>query len=129
MSIWSILYSLIYLSIVYSGRETITSFNCGGQYVLLTFDDAPRSSSSHSHHIAKLLDILYEKKARATFFIQGSSIESNRDLLLRMKNERHDIASAGYNAGQLHFNILIAIAIAITPQDYCLILHMYDDAI
>lgn len=78
-------------------KEIINSFRPGGQYVLLTFDDGPHANT------ARLLDILREKKARVTFFIKGSVLtdaKTNKDLLKRMLDERHDVESLGWDQGQ-----------------------------
>lgn len=52
---------------IFSETTAITRFYPGGQYVMLTFDGGPRSVSTN-----KILDILHDNYATATFFVQGS---------------------------------------------------------
>jgi cellulose synthase/poly-beta-1,6-N-acetylglucosamine synthase-like glycosyltransferase/peptidoglycan/xylan/chitin deacetylase (PgdA/CDA1 family) len=56
--------------------------------VALTFDDGP-----HEVATAKVLDVLKEANAPATFFIIGSAALSSPGLLNRMVNEGHQIGS------------------------------------
>ena len=57
-------------------------------YVALTFDDGPRPDTT-----PRLLDGLRARGASATFFLVGNQIEANRDLVLRMKAEGHQIGN------------------------------------
>lgn len=52
---------------IFSETTAITRFSPGGQYVMLTFDGGPRSVLTN-----KILDILHDNYATATFFVQGS---------------------------------------------------------
>ena len=54
--------------------------------VALTFDDGPRRSTTSA-----LLDGLSRRGARATFFLVGSNMEGNEDLVLRMEAEGHQV--------------------------------------
>ena len=58
------------------------------KYVALTFDDGPKRPTTE-----KLLDGLRERGASATFFLIGEQIEENRDLVLRMAREGHQIGN------------------------------------
>lgn len=61
----------------------------------LTFDDGPSSKSTN-----KILDILERNNIKATFFILGSSIDSNnnaKETLKRIAREGHAIGSHGYS--------------------------------
>ena len=58
------------------------------KYVALTFDDGPRASTT-----GKLLDGLRERGASATFFLVGEQISVNRELVLRMKQEGHQVGN------------------------------------
>ena len=69
----------------------LTSFKPGGNYILLTFDDGP-----HPLLTPKLLDVLKAKKARCTFFVQGSKAVDHPELLRRMVAEGHEVASHGW---------------------------------
>ena len=52
---------------IFSTSSATTSFSPGGQYVMLTFDNGP-----HAYVTGRILDILRDRNASATFFVQGS---------------------------------------------------------
>lgn len=58
------------------------------KYVALTFDDGP-----HSEHTRRLLDGLLQRGVNATFFLVGEQIAGNEDLVLRMRQEGHQIGN------------------------------------
>lgn len=58
------------------------------RYAALTFDDGPRRATT-----VRLLDGLRERGASATFFLVGERLEGNEDLVLRMKNEGHQVGN------------------------------------
>lgn len=60
--------------------------------VALTFDDGPRRSST-----TRLLDGLAERGVKATFFLVGKNVEVNRDLVLRMEEEGHQVGVHTYD--------------------------------
>ncbi len=55
--------------------------------VALTFDDGP------GEYTAQLLDILADKKVKATFFVVGRSATNNPDLIAREVNEGHVVGN------------------------------------
>ncbi|HHW68934.1 MAG TPA: polysaccharide deacetylase family protein [Tenericutes bacterium] len=59
--------------------------------IALTFDDGPGKYTN------KLLDILKKNDIKATFFVLGSKAKNNPDILLRMKEEGHQIANHSYD--------------------------------
>jgi len=59
--------------------------------VALTFDDGPRSSTT-----GPLLDGLALREVPATFFLVGSRIPGNEDLVLRMAAEGHQVGIHTY---------------------------------
>ena len=63
----------------------------------LTFDDGPGPST------AQMLDALAREDARATFFVLGRQVERHPDLVRRMAEEGHQVASHGYDHGILIF--------------------------
>lgn len=64
----------------------------GEKVAYLTFDDGPSSNTE------KVLDILEEYHAKATFFVVGEGLtEKNRPILERMKAEGHSIGLHAYN--------------------------------
>lgn len=58
----------------------------------LTFDDGP-----NSHFTGKILDILAEKKARATFMVVGKNVVLNPAVMQRIKDEGQGIANHTYS--------------------------------
>lgn len=66
----------------------------GEKIAFLTFDDGPSPTNT-----ARILDVLKEKEAVATFFTIGTSIENNAssgDILNRVLSEGHGIALHSY---------------------------------
>lgn len=64
----------------------------GQKRVYLTFDDGP------SRDVTPLvLDILKEENVYATFFVLGSKVEQNPDILKRIYDEGHYIGNHGYS--------------------------------
>jgi len=59
-----------------------------GNYVALTFDDGPSASLT-----PRVLDILNEYGARATFFVLGENAARNKSILSRAAAEGHEIGS------------------------------------
>lgn len=57
----------------------------------LTFDDGPSRAVT-----PLILDLLKEENIKATFFVLGSNVEKNPDLLKREYEEGHYIANHGY---------------------------------
>ncbi|MBQ3296537.1 polysaccharide deacetylase family protein [Candidatus Saccharibacteria bacterium] len=60
----------------------------GKKLVALTFDDGPSAATT-----PRLLDILTEKDLPATFFMLGSTARANPDIVRRIENDHHEIAS------------------------------------
>jgi len=67
-----------------------------GKYVALTFDDGPRADTT-----TRLLNGLKERHAVATFFLIGEQIPGNEELILRMKNEGHQVGNHTYDHTRL----------------------------
>ena len=71
------------------GEEEAKTAGAGQEYVepkvvALTFDDGPNRKSTET-----LLDGLKERSVRASFFLVGSCIEGNEELVRRMAEEGH----------------------------------------
>ncbi|MBS7530884.1 polysaccharide deacetylase family protein [Hazenella sp. IB182353] len=64
--------------------------------VALTFDDGP-----HAEYTGRILDILKTEDIPATFFILGEKAESYPDLVKRIYNEGHTVASHTWDHPQL----------------------------
>lgn len=58
----------------------------------LTFDDGPRRSTTSA-----LLDGLVRRGVHATFFLVGSNLDGNEELILRMEAEGHQVGIHSYN--------------------------------
>jgi len=56
--------------------------------VALTLDDGP-----HSEVTPRILDLLAEHEAHATFFLIGDRVEGNEDLMARMRAEGHELGN------------------------------------
>ena len=63
-----------------------------GKYIALTFDDGP-----HPVYTPEILDILKENNAKATFFVIGKNAKNYPDLILREKEEGHEIGNHTYS--------------------------------
>lgn len=59
-----------------------------GKVVALTFDDGPSPANT-----PRILDILAQYKAKATFYVIGSSISGNETILKRAISEGHEIGN------------------------------------
>ena len=59
--------------------------------IALTFDDGP-----HPRYTKELLDGLEERKVKATFFLLGTNIEGNEEIVKRMAEEGHLIGNHTY---------------------------------
>lgn len=60
--------------------------------VFLTFDDGPTQAVT-----PYILDLLNQENIKATFFVLGSRVEANPELVKREYNEGHFIANHGYS--------------------------------
>lgn len=47
--------------------------------------------------VSALLKVLSDKNMKATFFVDGSWVEKNNDVLIEMINQGHEIGNLGYN--------------------------------
>lgn len=62
-----------------------------GKYVALTFDEGPSS------HTQDILDVLSEKGVKATFFLQGETVEKNPDAAKAIASAGHELGSNAYS--------------------------------
>jgi peptidoglycan/xylan/chitin deacetylase (PgdA/CDA1 family) len=76
---------------------TVSRGPAAGIQAALTFDDGPGPSTG------ELLDVLADERARATFFVLGRQVRAHPELIARMHQEGHQIASHGYDHGILIF--------------------------
>ncbi len=68
------------------------NYNIKAKVVALTFDDGPDRINT-----PLLLDILKEKRAIATFFLIGSSVQEEPAIIRRIKDEGHQIANHSWS--------------------------------
>ena len=66
-------------------------YNSSEKRAFLTFDDGPSSVTP------RILDILKQENIKATFFVLGSNVKKNPELVKRMYDEGHFIANHGYS--------------------------------
>lgn len=66
--------------------------NTEEKIIALTFDDGPDPIDT-----PEVLDILKEKKVRATFFVLGQAAQTNPVLLKRLVMEGHEIGNHGFS--------------------------------
>ena len=64
------------------------SVNTSRKIVALTFDDGP-----HGKLTPQLLDLLKRENVRATFFVLGSLVAANPQIVQRMATEGHEVAN------------------------------------
>jgi peptidoglycan/xylan/chitin deacetylase (PgdA/CDA1 family) len=64
----------------------------GTRYMALTFDDGP-----HQVLTPRLLDILKEKNAKATFYVMGVKVGIHPDIVTRAAQEGHEIGNHVYD--------------------------------
>lgn len=69
----------------------VRCFNC----VAVTYDDGPGPDT------ARLLDILKDKGAKASFFLIGGSVDYDPDTVRRIRDEGHTIGNHSYTHPQL----------------------------
>jgi peptidoglycan/xylan/chitin deacetylase (PgdA/CDA1 family) len=72
------------------------SVNTTRKVVALTFDDGP-----HGKLTPQLLDLLQRENVRATFFVLGSLVAANPQIVQRMAAEGHEVANHTWNHPRL----------------------------
>ncbi|MGI5948276.1 MAG: polysaccharide deacetylase family protein [Lachnospiraceae bacterium] len=75
---------------------TVSEARMEEKVVALTFDDGP-----HSVYTKELLEGLKKRGIKATFFLMGSNIEGNEELVRQMKQDGHLIGNHGYRHVQM----------------------------
>lgn len=76
--------------------EKATNLDPKNKYIVLTFDDGPLDPTTPS-----ILQTLSEKKVKATFFLLGQNAKEYPDLVKKIQDEGHEIASHSYSHPQL----------------------------
>ena len=78
--------------------KVLTGRGTNERVLALTFDDGPSSEWT-----PRVLDALRASGVRATFFVLGRHAEAHPELIRRMSEEGHEIASHGYDHALLTF--------------------------
>ena len=78
--------------------RVVTGRGTNARVLALTFDDGPSSEWT-----PPVLDALRDSGARATFFVLGRNVEAHPELVRRISDEGHEIASHGYDHALLTF--------------------------
>jgi peptidoglycan-N-acetylglucosamine deacetylase len=76
--------------------DTYTRVKTSKRVVAITFDDGP-----HPENTPRLLDMLKERKIKATFYVVGDMVKYSPDLLKRMVDEGHEIGNHTVSHGTL----------------------------
>lgn len=77
-------------------RDTYTRVRTSRKVIAITFDDGP-----HPENTPRLLDMLKERKVKATFYVVGNMVKYNPQLLKRMVEEGHEIGNHTVTHGTL----------------------------
>jgi peptidoglycan-N-acetylglucosamine deacetylase len=85
----NIFLSLFLISIIFSCSPKIMAPQ---KTIALTFDDGPDSI-----YTGQVLDVLKSKNVKATFFLMGSSIEPQGDVVRRIHDEGHCLGNHAYH--------------------------------
>ncbi len=73
-------------------KISYSSVKVNGPYVAMTFDDGP-----HATLTPKLLDLLAQKKIKATFFVLGENVQRYPEILKRAAAEGHEIGNHSWS--------------------------------
>ena len=82
-------------------KEMMNIYKSSAKVAYLTFDDGPSQAVT-----SLILDLLKEENIKATFFVLGSNVKNNPDIVKRAYLEGHYIANHGYshNYAKLYSN-------------------------
>ena len=77
-------------------NDTYTRVSTGRKVVAITFDDGP-----HQENTPRLLDMLKERRIKATFYVVGNMVKYSPQLIRRMIAEGHEIGNHTVTHGNL----------------------------
>lgn len=94
-------FSLLNIPSAMENNEDSSKESKKEKVVYITFDDGPCGNITN-----KVLDTLKEENVPATFFVIGSMVKGQEDIILRMKNEGHSIGlhSFSHDKSKLYCN-------------------------
>ena len=77
-----------------AGQKQVTYSQCNvdGPYIAMTFDDGP-----HATNTPRLLDMLKQRKIKATFFVVGQCVQEYPAIMKRIVAEGHEVASHSWS--------------------------------
>lgn len=73
-------------------KITYNSVYVDGPYIAMTFDDGP-----HAKLTPRLLDLLAQRKIKATFFVCGENVQEYPAIMKRMAAEGHEVANHSWS--------------------------------
>lgn len=82
----------IMLNAFFPGRFVLSRIKTNNREIALTFDDGP-----HPDNTPRLLQILREAAAKATFFVSGTNLEAYPALLKTVVEEGHEIGNHSFS--------------------------------
>lgn len=105
---------LVFLSIASIPTYSLVDDDGSKKVIYLTFDDGP-GGKTHE----QILDTLKKENVQATFFLIGSQIKGQEDLVLRLKTEGHSIGlhSFSHNRNKLYASPDSFLAEMLKAQD------------
>ena len=77
-------------------NDTYTRVSTGRKVVAITFDDGP-----HPENTPRLIDMLKERRIKATFYVVGNMVKYSPQLIRRMIAEGHEIGNHTVTHGNL----------------------------
>lgn len=77
-------------------NEEMQALDPNKKYIALTFDDGPSAATT-----PKVLEVLADKKVKATFFLLGQNAKEYPKLVQQIQEEGHELASHSYSHPQL----------------------------
>lgn len=73
-------------------KKKVVKIPEGSKFVTLTFDDGPGYESTQ-----RILNVLAKYNAKATWFVLGSKVDANPDMLWAINAAGHEVANHSYN--------------------------------
>lgn len=92
--------------------ELISRVETGSRLVALTFDDGPTPDA-----VSKLLPILRERGAKATFFVTGAELERHPEPAAALVAEGHELGNHSYSHPRMVFMSQASVASQIERTD------------